>query len=118
RFARGGLDKNSAGYTGVVAEPRTPPPSNKDRHIGDPRFVDVPVGELTSKAYAARLAEEIRIGKKADVPRFNAGGAPSSDTTHVSVIDGEGNCVTMTHSLGMPSGVVTDGLGFMYNGCM
>ena len=26
--------------------------------------------------------------------------------------------VTMTHSLGMPSGVITDGLGFMYNGCM
>ena len=24
----------------------------------------------------------------------------------------------MTHSLGMPSGVVTPGLGFMYNGCM
>ena len=26
--------------------------------------------------------------------------------------------MTMTHSLGMPSGVITDGLGFMYNGCM
>lgn len=24
----------------------------------------------------------------------------------------------MTHSLGMPSGVISDGLGFMYNGCM
>ena len=24
----------------------------------------------------------------------------------------------MTHSLGMPSGVTTDGLGFVYNGCM
>jgi gamma-glutamyltranspeptidase/glutathione hydrolase len=24
----------------------------------------------------------------------------------------------MTHSLGLPSGVITDGLGFMYNGCM
>ena len=26
--------------------------------------------------------------------------------------------MSMTHSLGMPSGVITDGLGFMYNGCM
>jgi gamma-glutamyltranspeptidase/glutathione hydrolase len=34
------------------------------------------------------------------------------------VIDADGNCVTMTHSLGMPSGVITPGLGFMYNGCM
>ena len=30
----------------------------------------------------------------------------------------QGNCVTMTHSLGMPSGVITPGLGFMYNGCI
>jgi gamma-glutamyltranspeptidase/glutathione hydrolase len=36
----------------------------------------------------------------------------------VAVVDRQGNCVTMTHSLGMPSGVITDGLGFMYNGCM
>ncbi len=40
------------------------------------------------------------------------------DTTHVCVVDETGMCVTMTHSLGMPSGVITDGLGFMYNGCM
>ena len=40
------------------------------------------------------------------------------DTTHVCAIDNKGMCVSMTHSLGMPSGVITDGLGFMYNGCM
>ena len=42
----------------------------------------------------------------------------SKDTTHLSVIDSDGNAVSMTHSLGMPSGVITSGLGFMYNGCM
>jgi gamma-glutamyltranspeptidase/glutathione hydrolase len=26
--------------------------------------------------------------------------------------------VSLTHSIGMPAGVVTPGLGFMYNGCM
>jgi gamma-glutamyltranspeptidase/glutathione hydrolase len=91
---------------------------DKDRHVGDPRFVAVPVDRLTGTAYAAELAAQIRAGERAEVPRLNAGGAPASDTTHVSVIDGDGNCVTMTHSLGMPSGVITDGLGFMYNGCM
>ena len=49
--------------------------------------------------------------------RFNAG-LPSKETTQVSIRDAEGNCVSMTHSLGMPSGVITEGLGFMYNGCM
>jgi len=34
------------------------------------------------------------------------------------VVDRDGNAASMTHSLGMPSGVITDGLGFMYNGCM
>jgi gamma-glutamyltranspeptidase/glutathione hydrolase len=34
------------------------------------------------------------------------------------VVDGNGNAFSMTHSLGMPSGVITEGLGFMYNGCM
>jgi gamma-glutamyltranspeptidase/glutathione hydrolase len=34
------------------------------------------------------------------------------------VIDRDGGAVSMTHSLGMPSGMITEGLGFMYNGCM
>ena len=50
--------------------------------------------------------------------RASTAAARRADTTHVSVVDAEGNCVSMTHSLGMPSGVITDGLGFMYNGCM
>jgi gamma-glutamyltranspeptidase / glutathione hydrolase len=52
------------------------------------------------------------------VPRFNAGGAESKHTTHICVADHDGNAVTMTHTLGQPSGVVTEGLGFMYNGAM
>ncbi|HLF39387.1 MAG TPA: gamma-glutamyltransferase [Burkholderiales bacterium] len=118
RFALGDLEHNSAEYIRIVAEAMKCATIDKDRHVGDPRFVDVPVDRLAGKEYAAALADEIHAGRKADVPRFNAGGAPSRDTTHVSVIDADGNCVTMTHSLGMPSGVITPGLGFMYNGCM
>ena len=116
-FPLASLDHNSAEYVRLVAEAMKRATIDKDRHVGDPRFVEVPVDRLAGKPYAAEMAEEIRAGKKADVPRFN-GGAPVKDTTHVSVVDAEGNCVTMTPSLGMPSGVVTSGLGFMYNGCM
>jgi gamma-glutamyltranspeptidase/glutathione hydrolase len=42
----------------------------------------------------------------------------SADTTHVTAGDENGVCVSLTHTLGTPSGVVTDGLGFMYNGAM
>ncbi len=116
-FPLASLDHNSPEYVRLVAEAMKRATIDKDRYVGDPRFVEVPVDRLAGKPYAAEMAEEIRAGKKADVPRFN-GGAPVKDTTHVSVVDAEGNCVTMTHSLGMPSGVVTSGLGFMYNGCM
>lgn len=111
------MGHNSAEYLRVMAETMKRATIAKDRCIGDPAFVDVPVDLLASKDTARAMAEEIRSGFKAQVPRFNPG-LPSKDTTHLCVVDDEGNCITMTHSLGSPSGVITEGLGFMYNGCM
>lgn len=112
------LGHNSPEYIRVVAEAMKIATADKDAKVGDPRFVEVPVAALTAKAYAAAMAERIRRGEKAAVPRFNAGGAESKHTTHVCVMDADGNAATMTHTLGQPSGVVTPGLGFMYNGAM
>jgi gamma-glutamyltranspeptidase/glutathione hydrolase len=112
------LGHNTPEYIRVVSEAMKIATVDKDTRVGDPRFVDVPVAELTSKAYAASMAERIRRGEKTHVPRFNAGGAESKHTTQICVVDARGNAVTMTHTLGQPSGVVTEGLGFMYNGAM
>ena len=110
------MGHNSTEYIRIVTEVMKRATSDKDNFIGDPKFVDVPVARLTDKQYAAQLAGSIQRGERASVERLPQG--ESSNTTHVSVIDGNGNAVSMTHSLGMPSGVITDGLGFMYNGCM
>jgi gamma-glutamyltranspeptidase/glutathione hydrolase len=112
------LGHNSPEYIRVVAEAMKIATADKDAKVGDPRFVEVPVAALTSKSYAADMAERIRRGEQTPVPRFNAGGAESRHTTHVCVMDTDGNAATMTHTLGQPSGVVTPGLGFMYNGAM
>ncbi len=112
------MGHNAPEYIRVVAEAMKIATADKDAKVGDPRFVRVPVAALTSKAYAAGCAERIRRGAKAHVPRFNSGGAESKHTTQVCVMDNAGNAVTMTHTLGQPSGVVTEGLGFMYNGAM
>jgi gamma-glutamyltranspeptidase/glutathione hydrolase len=40
------------------------------------------------------------------------------NTTHLCVVDAQDNLVSLTHSLGAASGVVTRGLGFIYNGAV
>ncbi len=117
-FDLAAMGHNSPEYIAVVSEAMKIATVDKDTRIGDPRHFETPVAELTSKEYGARMAERIRGGEKTHVPRLNAGGGESKGTTHVCVVDGHGNCVSLTHSLGRPSGVVTEGLGFMYNGCM
>lgn len=111
------LRHNSPEYIATVAEVMKRATVDKDRYIGDPNFVEIPLERLLSRDYARQLADDIRAGRKASVARLDE---PSiaTDTTHVSVVDGEGGCVSLTHSLGMPSGVITPGLGFFYNGCM
>jgi gamma-glutamyltranspeptidase/glutathione hydrolase len=117
-FDLAAIGHNTPEYIATVSEAMKIATVDKDTKVGDPRFVEVPVAELTSKDYAAAMVDRIRRGEKTHVTRLNAGGEESKDTTHVCAVDGAGNCVSLTHSIGMPAGVVTRGLGFMYNGCM
>jgi len=73
--------------------------ADRERYLADPAFAEIPVERLTAKEYAAAAR----------------GAHESPTTTHISVIDREGNAVSMTHTLGSSSGVVTPGLGFTYN---
>jgi len=116
-FDLAAIGHNTPEYLRVVSEAMKCATADKDAHVGDPAFVEVPLERLAGKAYAADCAEAIRRGEKRHVERFGDRDE-SRQTTHVAVVDEHGNCVTMTHSLGMPSGVISDGLGFMYNGCM
>ena len=116
-FDLSALGHNSTDYIRVVSEAMKAATADKDAHVGDPAFVEVPVARLTGADHTSAIARRIEAGERISVTRL-AGAPEPPDTTHVAVVDAEGNCVTMTHSLGMPSGVITDGLGFMYNGCM
>jgi len=90
---------------------------DRERYLGDPAFIDVPTEMLLSKEHAAGWRERIQRGELFDVE----GLAPSDSkqTTTVSAMDGAGNAVAITHTLGSPcSGVVVDGLGFFFNNSM
>ncbi|MEM7633562.1 MAG: gamma-glutamyltransferase [Pseudomonadota bacterium] len=116
-FDLAGIGHNTTEYIRIVCEAMKAATSDKDNFVGDPAFYDVPLERLISGQHATAIAERIKAGDRASVERLDLPAEPK-DTTHVAVVDRHGNCVTMTHSLGMPSGVITDGLGFMYNGCM
>lgn len=117
-FDLAALGHNSPDYIRVVCEAMKRATIDKDAHVSDPAFSPIPA-RLTDKAYAAEVAAAIKRGEVAHVARLGADGqAESPHTTHISVVDKDGAAVSMTHSLGMPSGVISDGLGFMYNGCM
>ena len=89
-------------------------------HLGDPDFYDVPVEWLTSKQYGRELAEGIDLEQARDSRDVGAGTPPkaeSPDTTHYSVIDGEGNIVATTTTLNFSfgAGVAVSGAGFLLN---
>ncbi len=79
---------------------------------GDPRFGTIPAAELTSKEFAAKRAKRI------DAKRANCTVAPEalpgSDTTYLSVIDREGNILSLIQSNynAFGSGITVRGAGF------
>lgn len=86
----------------------------RGNHLADPRFAHVPTEELLSKAYAAEIAAKIRRGELPDRKKLNKPGF----TTHISVIDEQGNCASITHTLTTCAGIVVPGTGFTWNNCV
>ncbi|HEY3967452.1 MAG TPA: gamma-glutamyltransferase family protein [Planctomycetaceae bacterium] len=109
------LPHNSAEYIHLVSMAMKAAFADRNRKLGDPHFVTVPLEDMLSPARAAQWRNVIDSGQPIDTTRIQAG--PVS-TTQVTVVDVAGNCVSLTHSLGSSSGVITPGLGFMYNNSM
>jgi gamma-glutamyltranspeptidase/glutathione hydrolase len=111
---------NSAASLHEMAEAEKLAYADRAAYLGDPDFVNIPLKGLVSKAYAdtlrakispdrARPAAEIRPGEP---QRYE-----SDETTHFSIVDGEGNAVANTYTLNLPfgSGLVADGTGVLLN---
>ena len=88
--------------------------------LADPDFADVPVGRLTSKAYADEMRPTIQpaaagVSAPADVDA--AADRESSETTHYSVVDADGMAVSVTYTLegGYGSYITVPGAGFLLN---
>jgi gamma-glutamyltranspeptidase/glutathione hydrolase len=111
--------QNSAQYIHLLAEIEKRVFADRAMYLGDPDFVDVPLKQLLDNGYLAKRAKEINpkaISPPAEVPA----GLESSETTHFSIVDKNGNAVALTYTLNWEfgSGVVVEGAGFALNNQM
>lgn len=93
---------------------------DRDRYLGDPDFVAIPLSRLLSLDYAAGLAATMRADRALPSSEFATAAPPEPDggnTTHYSIIDREGNAVAATLTINYPfgSGFVPAGTGVVLN---
>src|SRR6202795_666665 len=83
------------------------------KYNADPRFAKIPVKGMLSKEYARERAKLIDPNKANC--EIAAGAPPMSDTTYLSVVDRQGNIVSLIQSNyeAFGSGVVVRGMGFV-----
>lgn len=88
-------------------------------YLGDPDFHPVPVKELLNENYISKLSESINTPKALGAQDLKPVPLPyeSSDTTHFSIADGEGNLVASTQTINgwFGSGVIAAGTGIVLN---
>ncbi|MBL6754664.1 MAG: gamma-glutamyltransferase [Pseudomonadales bacterium] len=113
------MGHNSSAYLHVLTESMRRAYADRAEHLGDPDFNEgMPLERLMDKDYAAKLRATIDMAK-ADVsdPTKFAEPYESEETTHFSVVDSEGNMVSMTYTLeyGYGSAMVVAGGGYLLN---
>lgn len=105
----------------VMAEAMRRAYADRAEFLGDPAFANVPVKGLTSKEYAAALRATIdpkRAGTSSEIGPGEPRRYQESDhTTHISVVDNDGNAVSMTQTINSAfgCGVVVPGTGVLLN---
>lgn len=113
-----GHGHNTSETIHIIAEAMKLAFADRERYVADPDFVSIPTKTLTSKEYAEKLRQEIGLDKttiKVAPHRFDADHV--GQTAHISVIDSEGNMVSLTETLEcfLGSGVTILGTGICMN---
>jgi len=114
-----GSGSGSAMTTHLIIEAMRRAYADRARHLGDPAFNQtMPIARLTSKDYAAKLRETIDLDRASvSSPDSFVWPTEGDETTHLSVVDGARNAVSMTYTLeqGYGSKITVPGAGFLLN---
>ncbi|MBK6843870.1 MAG: gamma-glutamyltransferase family protein [Gemmatimonadetes bacterium] len=108
------MGRTSADYVHLMVEGAKLAYADRDKYIADPAFATVPVEKLLSKDYARELGARIRkdtiVAESSDDSRDGNG-----DTIYLTVVDKDGNAVSMIQSLfaAFGSGRMVPGTGIV-----
>jgi gamma-glutamyltranspeptidase/glutathione hydrolase len=117
-LTRWGWNNDSTVMVMIEAERRVY--ADRAKFLGDPDFVKIPVQQMTSADYLQQRMRDFSFAKASDSRQISGGeiaGYESPETTHFSIVDGEGNAVAITTTLNGSYGsrVFVKGAGFLLN---
>jgi len=112
------LGHNTPEYLHVIGEVMRLAIADRNRYVGDPQFVNVPVDKLLSKDYAAQRRALIHLDSTMPIATAGDFDQPQqSHTTHLNVVDSDGNMVALTQTLGSEfgSGIIAGDTGILFS---
>lgn len=117
------LGHNSTQYLQLLSEAERRAYADRNYFLGDPDFVKIPQKELLDDAYLKNRMQNFSFDKatsSADVSHGAVSVSESNETTHFSIVDSEGNAVSVTTTLNGPYGsrLYCNELGFFLNNQM
>jgi gamma-glutamyltranspeptidase/glutathione hydrolase len=115
-----GFGHHSPEYIQVLVEAERRAYADRNYYLGDPDFSEIPVDQLIDSDYLKSRMESFSFAqatKSENIARGEIAFAESMETTHYSIVDAEGNAVSVTTTLngGYGSKVYIDELGFFMN---
>ena len=95
------LGHNSPEYLHLLGEVMRLAVADRNRYVGDPEFIRVPVDKLVSKQYAAERRKLIHLDSTMSVATSGDFGKPEeTHTTHLNAVDADANMVALTQTHG------------------
>lgn len=112
---------NSSAYVHLVSETMRRAFADRAYFLGDPEFIDIPRDTLLSESYNANRMQTFNPRSASSSDSIGHGDVPgfmeSTETTHFSIVDKNGNAVSVTTTLNgnFGSKVAVGGAGFFLN---
>jgi gamma-glutamyltranspeptidase/glutathione hydrolase len=117
------MGHNSMKAIQVITEAERRAYADRNYFLGDPDFIKLPLKEMQDQTYLKNRMSDFsfdKATKSADVAHGAIQGYESKQTTHYSIVDGQGNAVSVTTTLNDNYGskIYCDELGFFLNNQM